>query len=185
MTSLINDFSRHNDWDNKNVLHPWEGMEDHGHTERTFPVSGDGIHIQDESGRKLIDMTAGMWCVQIGYNRPEMAQAIADQVMAMPYYNPFALGHSTAAELAHKIAQHTPGDLNTVFFTTGGSTAVDSAIRFLHFRNNILGKPEKKIIISRAKAYHGSTYLSASMCGKERDVGYFDMPKTCVICCRM
>ena len=174
MTSLINDFSRHNDWDNKNVLHPWEGMEDHGHTERTFPVSGDGIHIQDESGRKLIDMTAGMWCVQIGYNRPEMAQAIADQVMAMPYYNPFALGHSTAAELAHKIAQHTPGDLNTVFFTTGGSTAVDSAIRFLHFRNNILGKPEKKIIISRAKAYHGSTYLSASMCGKERDVGYFD-----------
>jgi putrescine aminotransferase len=174
MTSHINDFSRHNDWDSKNVLHPWEGMEDHGHTERTFPVSGDGIYIQDESGRKLIDMTAGMWCVQIGYNRPEMAQAIADQVMAMPYYNPFALGHSTAAELAHKIAQHTPGDLNTVFFTTGGSTAVDSAIRFLHFRNNILGKPEKKIIISRAKAYHGSTYLSASMCGKERDVGYFD-----------
>lgn len=174
MTSHINDFSRHNDWDSKNVLHPWEGMEYHGHTERTFPVSGDGIYIQDESGRKLIDMTAGMWCVQIGYNRPEMAQAIADQVMAMPYYNPFALGHSTAAELAQKIAQHTPGDLNTVFFTTGGSTAVDSAIRFLHFRNNILGKPEKKIIISRAKAYHGSTYLSASMCGKERDVGYFD-----------
>mgnify|MGYP003334740326 FL=1 len=174
MTSHINEFSRHNDWDRKNVLHPWEGMEDHGHTERTFPLSGDGIYIQDESGRKLIDMTAGMWCVQIGYNRPEMAQAIADQVIAMPYYNPFALGHSTAAELAYKIAQHTPGDLNTVFFTTGGSTAVDSAIRFLHFRNNILGKPEKKIIISRAKAYHGSTYLSASMCGKERDVGYFD-----------
>ena len=174
MAKLINDFDRVRDWDNTHFLHPWEAMEDHGRNERTFVEAASGIHVRDETGRELIDGPGGMWCVQIGYGREEMGQAIAEQAVNMAYYSPYSMGNSAAAELAAKIAERTPGDLNKVFFTTGGSTAVDTAIRFLHYRNNVLGKREKKIVISRQKAYHGSTYLSASVSGKERDRNWFD-----------
>lgn len=174
MTNLINDFDRVRDWDNAHFLHPWEAMEDHGRNERTFAESASGIYVRDEKGRNLIDGPGGMWCVQIGYGREEMGRAIAEQAVNMAYYSPYSMGNSAAAELAAKIAERTPGDLDKVFFTTGGSTAVDSAIRFLHYRNNVLGKREKKIIISRQKAYHGSTYLAASVSGKERDRSWFD-----------
>ncbi len=174
MTTLINDFDQVRDWDNAHFLHPWEAMEDHGRNERTFVEAASGIYVRDEKGRKLIDGPGGMWCVQIGYGREEMGRAIAEQAVNMAYYSPYSMGNSSAAELAAKIAERTPGDLNKVFFTTGGSTAVDTAIRFLHYRNNVLGKREKKIVISRQKAYHGSTYLSASVSGKERDRSWLD-----------
>ena len=174
MTNLPNDFDRIRDWDNAHVLHPWEAMEDHGKNMRTFAEGAKGIHVMDETGRRLIDGPGGMWCVQIGYGREEIGQAMADQARDMAYFSPYSQGNSVVAELAAKIAERTPGDLNTVFFTTGGSTAIDSAIRFLHYRNNVLGRPEKKIVISRQKAYHGSTYLSATVSGKERDKSWFD-----------
>jgi adenosylmethionine-8-amino-7-oxononanoate aminotransferase len=175
MMTLINDFDQVRDWDNAHFLHPWEEMADHGANVRTFQEGGAGIHVRDETGRKLIDGPGGMWCVQIGYGREEMGQAIADQAVKMAYYSPYSMGNSAVSKLARKIAERTPGDLNKVFFTTGGSTAVDTAIRFLHFRNNVLGQPDKKIVISRQKAYHGSTYLSATMSGKERDRSHFDL----------
>jgi adenosylmethionine-8-amino-7-oxononanoate aminotransferase len=115
-----------------------------------------------------------MWCVNIGHGREEMAQAISEQVMRMPYYSPWSLGNVPAAELAEKLAELTPGDLNHVFFTTGGSTSVDSALRFMMYFNNCLGCPEKKHIISRADAYHGSTYLGSSCSGKARDKNLMD-----------
>ncbi len=174
MTTLINDFGRVRHWDNAHVLHPWEAMADHGRNRRTFAEAASGIHLRDETGRELIDGPGGMWCVQIGYGRAEMGQAMAEQAINMAYYSPYSMGNSVAAEFAAKIAERTPGDLNTVFFTTGGSTAVDTAIRFLHYRNNVLGRHAKKIVISRQKAYHGSTYLSASVSGKERDRSRFD-----------
>lgn len=174
MSGMAKDFGRLRDWDGRHALHPWEAMEAHGVSDRTFQEGGAGIHVTDETGRRLIDGPGGMWCVQIGYGRAEMAQAIAEQALRMPYFSPFSMGHSAVAELAGKIAERTPGDLNTVFFTTGGSTAVDSALRFVQFRNNILGLPEKKIVLSRANAYHGSTYLSASVSGKGRDRNWFD-----------
>lgn len=167
-------FDRYRDWDNAHVLHPWESMADHGAVDRTFQETGQGIHVADESGRKMIDGPGGMWCVNLGYGRAEIAQAMADQALKMAYYSPYSMGNSVAAELARELAARTPGDLNTVFFTTGGSTAVDAAIRFLHFRANVLGKPRKKVVISRQKAYHGSTYLSATFSGKERDRNWLD-----------
>ena len=174
MTNLPNDFDRIRNWDNAHVLHPWEAMEDHGKNMRTFAEGAKGIHVMDETGRRLIDGPGGMWCVQIGYGREEIGRAMADQARDMAYFSPYSQGNSVVAEFAAKIAERTPGDLNTVFFTTGGSTAIDSAIRFLHYRNNVLGRPEKKIVISRQKAYHGSTYLSATVSGKERDKSWFD-----------
>jgi adenosylmethionine-8-amino-7-oxononanoate aminotransferase len=107
--------------------------------------------------------------VNIGHGREEMAQAIAEQASRMSYYSPWSLTNPPAAALSEKLAGLAPGDLKHVFFTTGGSTAVDSALRFVMYLNNCLGRPEKKHIISRQDAYHGSTYLAASASGKLRD----------------
>ena len=169
-----NDFDEIRHWDNANFLHPWEGMAEHGANARTFAEDGAGVEIVTEDGQRLLDGPAGMWCVQLGYGNAEIAEAMADQARRMAYFSPFTNANSAPARLAHELAARSPGDLNTVFFTTGGSTAVDTAIRFVHFRNNLLDRPVKKVVISRQKAYHGSTYLSASVSGKERDKGWLD-----------
>ncbi len=161
-------------WDNANFVHPWEGMDALGRNARTVLDGAGGIYVRDTEGRRLIDGPAGMWCVQIGYGREEMAEAMADQARQLAYFSPFSTTNAVSARLAHEIATRTPGDLNRVFFTTGGSTAVDTAIRFVHFRNNLLGRPDRKIIISRDRAYHGSTYLAGSVSGRERDRLWLD-----------
>ncbi len=170
----IENFDQIQNFDNENFVHPWESMKDFGCNTRTFAESAEGIYLYDEKGQKLIDGPGGMWCVQIGYGRKEMAEAIAEQVLKMPYYSPWNMSASPSAVLANKLAELAPGDLNHVFFTTCGSTAVDTAIRFVQFYNNVRGFPRKKRIISREKSYHGSTYLSASLCGKARDKDWLD-----------
>ncbi|MBT4526106.1 MAG: aminotransferase [Deltaproteobacteria bacterium] len=160
--------------DNRHFLHPWEDMGYHGHNERTAAISCEGIYLYDSDGKKLIDGPGGMWCTQIGYGRKEMVEAIAEQAAKLPYFSPFNLTCDVSAQLAEKVASLTPGDLNTVFLTTGGSTAVDTALRLMMFYNNFRGRPEKKITISREDAYHGSTYLSATVSGKFRDKNYQD-----------
>lgn len=160
--------------DQAHHLHPWEYMGAWRQADRFVVTHADGIYLYDASGRKLIDGPAGMWAVQIGYGRKEMADAIARQVMTLPYASPWSMTTSPAAELAEKIAALAPAPLNTVMFTTGGSSAVDTAIRTMHFLNNRLGRPEKKKVIAREKGYHGSTYLAASVTGKERDRSWFD-----------
>ncbi len=159
------------------VVHPWEDFKKDGQNKRTIIGESDGIYVYDTDGNKLIDAPSGMWCVNIGHGRQEMADVIAEQVMRMPYYSPWTLGTAPAAELAAKLAELSPGDLDHVAFSTGGSTAVETALRFVMFYNNILERPEKKHIISRQNAYHGSTYLSASCSGKERDKSLLDFER--------
>jgi len=161
--------------DRTNWFHPWEGMADAGTADRTVITHAEGIYVYDEQDRRLIDGPGGMWCMQIGYGRVEMAKAISDQALAVPYMNPFALTSSPTARLAAKLAELAPGDLNHVFLTTCGSTAVDTALRLVHFYNNVKGRPNKKHLISRADAYHGSTYLCALVTGKDRDKNWFDV----------
>lgn len=155
-------------------IHPWEGFKKYGENKRTIIKKADGIYFQDSDGNTLLDGPGGMWCVNIGYGREDMAQVIHDQALEMPYCSPWSLGNEPASVLAAKLAELTPGDLNNTFFTSSGSAAVDSALRFVMFYNNILGRPEKKHIISRKKAYHGSTFLAASASGKERDKSFMD-----------
>ncbi len=156
-------------------LHPWEDVNKIGENKRTVIDKADGIYIEDSNGNRLLDAPAGMWCVNIGHRRQEMADAIADQIMKLTYVSPWSLTSEPAAVLAKELSRLTPGDLNHVFYTTGGSTAVDSALRFVLFRNNVLGQHEKKHIISRTSAYHGSTYLAASACGKTKDKYFLDL----------
>lgn len=160
-------------WDNEHVMHPWHSMGT-DNADHMIASSAEGIYIFDEQGQRYIDGPGGMWNAQIGYGRREMADAIADQVMKLPFTTPWTSTSEPAAVLAAKIAEETPGDLNNVFFTTGGSTAVDTALRFTHFYNNLMGRPNKKAIIARHKGYHGSTYLAASVSGKERDKSFLD-----------
>jgi adenosylmethionine-8-amino-7-oxononanoate aminotransferase len=156
------------------VIHPWDNLQNAGNHKRTVIGESKGIYVYDTDGNKLIDGPAGMWCVNVGHGRGEIADAVAEQLRRMPYYSPWGLSNAPAAELATRLAELSPGDLNHVFFTTGGSTAVDSALRFVMFFNNYLGRPEKKHIISRENGYHGSTYLAASCSGKERDKTFLD-----------
>jgi putrescine---pyruvate transaminase len=162
-------------WDRKHQLHPWAPMDAWRGYDNMLVNTARGIHLWDTAGKRFIDGPGGMWCVQIGYGRPEMAVAIAAQVMQLPYASPWTTTTEPSAMLAKKIADMAPGDLNNVFFTTGGSTAVDTALRTVHFFNNRLGRHGKKIIIAREKGYHGSTYLASSVTGKERDKNRFDV----------
>ena len=150
-------------------IHPWDDIVKLGSNQRTLLNKGDGVYVYDSEGNKLLDAPAGMWCVNIGHGREEMAQVVYDQIMALPYTSPWSFGTGPAAQFAAEIAELAPGDLNHVFFTTCGSTAVDSALRFMQFYNNIRGKKEKKHIIAQQRGYHGSTFLGGSVSGKERD----------------
>lgn len=156
-------------------IHPWEEMGEIGNSQRTILSHSEGIYVNDTDGNRLMDAPAGMWCLNIGHRRKEMADAIAAQVMELPYNSPWSLANSPAANLAAKLAELSPGDLNHVFFTTGGSTAVDTALRFICFRNNLLGKPGKKHFLTRENGYHGSTFLSASCSGKSKDKKFVDL----------
>ena len=173
MYNTINQQARDND--NRYWMHPWEYMATAGKADRTVISRGEGIYLYDDNGTRMIDGPAGMWCTQIGYGRREMADAIAEQVMKLTYVNPFALSAGPPAELARRLAGMAPGAMNHVFFTTGGTTSVETALRFVHYFNNVKGRPQKKHIISRADAYHGSSYLTGMVAGKDRDKSYLDI----------
>lgn len=159
----------------RHLLSPAEDMAKLGQETRPLLAYGEGIHLVDSRGRRLIDGPAGMWCTQVGYGRNEIVQAIAEQAMRLSYNSPWYTINSPAAALSAKIAALTPGDLNRVFFTTGGSTAVDTALRFTEFYNNVLGRPQKKRIIVRKDGYHGSTSLTAACSGREGNWPNFDI----------
>ncbi|MEO9338370.1 aminotransferase [Mesorhizobium sp. SB112] len=157
------------------LLTPAEDMSKLGTSSKPVIAYGEGIYVVDTNGRRLIDGPGGMWCTQIGYNRREIADAMSEQALKLSYNSPWYTTNSPSAELAARIAALTPGDLNRVFFTTGGSTAVDSALRFVEYYNNVLGRPEKKHIIVRREGYHGSTTLTAACSGREGNWANFDI----------
>jgi len=156
-------------------IHPWDDFVKIGEHKRTLLSKGDGVYVHDSEGNRLLDAPAGMWCVNIGHGREEMAQVVYDQIMELTYVSPWSMTTGPAAQFAADLAEMSPGDLNHVFFTTGGSTAVDSALRFVQFYNNMRGKRDKKHIIAQKRGYHGSTYLSGSVSGKERDKSNLDV----------
>jgi adenosylmethionine-8-amino-7-oxononanoate aminotransferase len=138
-------------------------------------TDSDGIYVQDAKGNRFIDGIAGLWCVNVGHGRREIGEAMADQATRMAYFSTFNnLSNAPAAELAAKLAELAPSHLNHVFYSCGGSTANDATIRLVHYYFNRLGKPEKKRILSRNNAYHGTTYLASTLTGIASNNWEFD-----------
>lgn len=129
-------------------------------------TSANGVWLKDSEGHEIIDGMAGLWCVNIGYGRDELADAAARQMRELPYYNTFfKTTHVPALMLAKKIAELAPDDLNTVFFASGGSDANDTNLRLSRTYWAEKGQPARDVIISRWNAYHGSTVAGASLGG--------------------
>ncbi|AKH99846.1 adenosylmethionine-8-amino-7-oxononanoate aminotransferase [Hoeflea sp. IMCC20628] len=156
------------------LIQPWPSAGSIGAEARGVLASGEGVYVHDENGRKLIDGPAGMWCTNVGHRNEVLAETLKEQAMELSYNSPWYTTNEPSAELARRIAEHAPGDLNHVFFTTGGSTAVESALRFAQFYSNVRGLEGKKKVICRDGGYHGSTYLSASLNGSQRSKNWMD-----------
>jgi adenosylmethionine-8-amino-7-oxononanoate aminotransferase len=156
--------------DRQHYLHPFTNFDAFGKEGSLVLEHAEGAYVYDAAGNRYLDGIGGLWCVNIGYGREELVEAATEQMRKMAFTNTFVdVTNIPAAELSAKLAELAPGDLNHVMLTTGGSTAVDSACRLIHFYWSCRNKPEKQHIISRKEAYHGSTFLSASIGGKESD----------------
>ncbi len=152
------------DLDRAHVLHPWEHFDGDVRPDRLVVSRGEGCHLWDDSGRRYLDAVGGLWCTNIGLGRREMADAIADQALRLAYSSTFVdMTNEPAARLAARLADLAPGDLNRVHFTTGGSTAVDSAFRLAQYAQASMGRPEKTHVIAQRQSYHGSTYAAMSI----------------------
>jgi putrescine aminotransferase len=128
----------------------------------------DGIYFWDSEGRRFLDGMAGLWCVNIGYGQRELASVAAEQMLELPYYNTFfKTTHPPAAELSKLLAELTPANFNHAFFANSGSEANDTILRMVRQFWHLEGKPEKRTIISRHNAYHGSTTAALSLGGME------------------
>jgi adenosylmethionine-8-amino-7-oxononanoate aminotransferase len=158
----------------RHFFHPWDSPHLMHKNARTVIAHGHDATIVDVDGHEMIDGPGGMWCLNLGHGVEEIVEAMARQARDMAYSSPWGVTNAPSAILADRLADLAPGDLNRVMLATGGSTANDSALRFCAFYNNLMGRPQKKHFISRNKAYHGSTLLAATMCGKERDKSHMD-----------
>jgi putrescine aminotransferase len=156
--------------DARHVLRPWADLTALGSEDALIIREAHGVEVIDIKGKQYLDAIGGMWCVTVGYGRQELIDAMQAQAWKMPYFTPFGdVSNEPATILAGLLAGLSPGDLNRVHFTTCGSTAVESAVRVAHLYFGSLGQPGKRHVLSRVNAYHGSTYLAASLCGKEAD----------------
>jgi len=168
-------------------MHPFTAGAELAEKGARVITRADGVTLTDSEGNQILDAMAGLWCVNIGYGRDELADAAARQMRELPYYNTFfQTTHVPAIALAKKLAELAPGDLNHVFYASSGSEANDTNIRLVRTYWDEKGKPEKKVIISRHNAYHGSSVGSASLGGMSGmhaqgglpipDIAYIDQP---------
>ena len=140
-------------------------------------TKADGIYVWDSEGHRLIDGMSGLWCVNVGYGRKEIAQAAYDAMNELPYYNLFfQTTNPYATELAAKIASVLPAGLDRIMFANSGSEANDTALKLIRYYWNLQGKPQKKIHISREYAYHGVTMAAASLSGLTPMHPQWDLP---------
>lgn len=157
-------------------IHPWQDFAAMKTQPPMVLTASEGAYVIDSDGNKYLDGIGGLWCVNVGYGRREIAEVMARQAEQMVYYSSFGAHTSPpAAALAEKLATLAPGSLDYVQFGSSGSVANDTAVRMIHYYFNRLGKKTKKKIISRRDAYHGSTYLAMSLTGVAFDHQGFDI----------
>lgn len=152
--------------DTKHHLHPFTDHKSLHETGSRIITRAEGIYLWDSEGHKILDGMAGLWCVNVGYGRQELADVAFQQMQSLPYYNNFFKStHPPAVELSRVLAEITPQDMNRVFFTNSGSEANDTVVRMARRYWDLQDKPDKQVIISRDNAYHGSTMAGASLSG--------------------
>jgi putrescine aminotransferase len=152
--------------DQQHHLHPFTDFRDYAANGGRIVSRAEHIYIYDSDGNKIQDAMSGLWCCSLGYSQDGIKKAVADQLMELPFYNNFfKCSNQPAVELATRLCEMTPANFNKVFFTNSGSEANDTQIKFVHRYYELLGKPSKRLIISRKNAYHGSTIAAASLGG--------------------
>jgi len=171
-------------WDRESLFHPSTnlGQFARGEGAQRIVSGAEGVHITDRDGNRLLDGFAGLYCVNVGYGRPEIAEAIAAQARELAYYHAYA-GHGSEASitLAKMVMDRAPGHMARVYFGLGGSDANETNIKLVWYYNNIRGLPQKKKIISRWRGYHGSGLMTGSLTGLELFHKKFDLPLAQVI----
>jgi len=171
-------------WDRENFFHPSTHLAQfaRGEAPQRIITGGDGAHIVDRDGTRLLDAFAGLYCVNVGYGRAEIAEAIAAQARELSYYHSYA-GHGTEASitLARMVLDRAPDHMSKVYFGLGGSDANETNVKLIWYYNNILGRPQKKKIISRWRGYHGSGLITGSLTGLELFHKKFDLPLAQII----
>ena len=171
-------------WDRENFFHPSTHLAQHARGESPARVirTASGVHIEDRDGNRLLDAFAGLYCVNAGYGRTEIADAIAAQARELAYYHAY-VGHGTEASitLAKMILDRAPANMSKVYFGLSGSDANETNIKLVWYYNNILGRPGKKKIISRWRGYHGSGLMTGSLTGLDLFHKKFDLPLAQVV----
>ncbi|WP_441258710.1 aminotransferase [Bradyrhizobium sp. 521_C7_N1_3] len=166
--------------DRSSVLHPFTQLKEFASGQAgdpTIVTGGKGIRIEDAQGHTYIDAFAGLYCVNIGYGRTEVAEAIARQAYKLAYYHTYA-AHTTdeLAKLANRLVRMAPGKPSKVFFGLSGSDANETQAKLVWYYNNLRGHPKKKKIISRERGYHGCSVISGSMTGMSFYHDHMDLP---------
>ncbi|SDL37197.1 L-2,4-diaminobutyrate transaminase [Franzmannia pantelleriensis] len=167
------------DRDRKVTFHASTHLRDFAHGDAPGRVisGGKGIHIVDKDGREFIDGFAGLYCVNIGYGRTEVAEAIYRQALELSYYHTY-VGHSNEPQiqLSEKILELAGPGMSKVYYGMSGSDANETQLKIVRYYNNVLGRPEKKKVISRMRGYHGSGIASGSLTGLKAFHDHFDLP---------
>jgi L-2,4-diaminobutyrate transaminase len=166
-------------WDREHFFHPSTHLAQfaRGEAPNRIVTGASGVHIEDRDGNRLLDAFAGLYCVNVGYGRPEIAEAIAKQAKELAYYHAY-VGHGTEASitLAKMVLERAPKNMSKVYFGLGGSDANETNVKLVWYYNNILGRPQKKRIISRWRGYHGSGLVTGSLTGLKLFHDKFDLP---------
>ena len=171
-------------WDREHFFHPSTHMAQHarGDSPARVVTGGEGVFIVDRDGKRSLDGFAGLYCVNVGYGRTEIAEAIAEQAHKLAYYHAYA-GHGSepAITLANMVVERAPAGMSRVYFGLGGSDANETNIKLVWYYNNVRGRPEKKKIISRWRGYHGSGVMTGSLTGLELFHKAFDLPRAPIL----
>ena len=180
-------FDRNNElsaFDRDHFFHPSTHMGTHarGETPTRVITGASGATIVDRDGRESLDAFAGLYCVNVGYGRTEIADAIAAQAHRLPYYHAY-VGHGSepSIQLAKMIVDRAPDHMSRVYFGLSGSDANETNIKLIWYYNNVLGRPGKKKIISRWRGYHGSGVMTGSLTGLHLFHDAFDLPRAPVL----
>ncbi|MEO1854718.1 aspartate aminotransferase family protein [Chromohalobacter sp.] len=167
------------DRDRKVTFHASTHLRDFAHGEAPGRVmaGGEGIHVVDKDGREFIDGFAGLYCVNIGYGRTEVAEAIHRQALELAYYHTY-VGHSNEPQiqLSEKILELAGPGMSKVYYGMSGSDANETQLKIVRYYNNVLGRPQKKKVIARQRGYHGSGIASGSLTGLKAFHDHFDLP---------